>query len=77
MMTAKKGLAGLALGLTVAALATPSFAQMREDRGSAARSKAIHDCSVQSVKQHPNYTDETGQITSYYVGMGQRATRVS
>jgi hypothetical protein len=52
MVPMKKSLAGLALGLTVVALATPSFgqSQSRENQTSAARSAAIHECSVRASK---------------------------
>jgi hypothetical protein len=52
MLSMKKSLAGLALGLTVAALATPSFgqSQSRETQTSAAREAAIHECSVRASK---------------------------
>jgi hypothetical protein len=51
-MVPKKSLAGLALGLTLAALATPSFGQTQstEHQASAARDAAIHECSVRASK---------------------------
>jgi len=52
MVPMKKSLAGLALGLTLAALATPSFGQGQstEHQASAARDAAIHECSVRASK---------------------------
>src|SRR6266851_195618 len=63
MVPMKKSLAGLALGLTVAALATPSFgqSQSRGNQTSAAREAAIHECSVRASK-YQNASEETHQL---------------
>jgi hypothetical protein len=42
--------AGLAAGLAVSALATPSFAQRAEDNMSGQREKALRDCSSEAGK---------------------------
>jgi hypothetical protein len=42
--------AGLAAGLALSALATPSFAQRAEDNMSGERAKALQDCSKESGK---------------------------
>jgi hypothetical protein len=42
----KRLLAALALALAVTALASPSFAQRSEDHMSAARAKALRECSL-------------------------------
>ena len=60
MVSMKKSLAGLALGLAVAALATPSFgqSQSRANQTSAARETAVHECSVRASK-FQNASDQT------------------
>ena len=53
MVPMKKSLAaGLAIGLTLGALAAPSFgqSQARGNQTSAAREAAIHECSVRASK---------------------------
>jgi gas vesicle protein len=52
MLSIKKSLTGPALGLIIAALATPSFAQSqsRENQTSIAREAAIHECSMRASK---------------------------
>jgi hypothetical protein len=42
--------AGLAAGLALSALATPSFAQRTEDNMSGERVKALRDCSKEAEK---------------------------
>ena len=42
--------AGLAAGLAISALATPSFAQVSEDNMSDTRNKALRDCTAESGK---------------------------
>jgi hypothetical protein len=42
--------AGLAAGLALSALATPSFAQRAEDNMSGERAKALEDCSKEAGK---------------------------
>ena len=46
----KRRLAALALALAVAAFASPSFAQRSEDHMSAARAKALRECSLLEEK---------------------------
>jgi hypothetical protein len=64
MLTMKRTLAGLALGLAVAGLASPSFAQRSENRTDRARDAAIHDCSVKASKWS-NTMWQTQQFTVY------------
>jgi hypothetical protein len=56
----------MVLGLSVAALTTPSFAQAQrsEFRSNAARDAAIHDCSVKASK-HSNGAEQTMQFAAY------------
>jgi hypothetical protein len=42
--------AGLAAGLAISALATPSFAQLSEDNMSDTRKNALRDCTAESGK---------------------------
>jgi hypothetical protein len=59
----KPALVGLALGLSLAALASPGLAKTREDRDSAsAREKAIHECSMRSGK----ISNTNQQILQFY-----------
>jgi hypothetical protein len=46
----KRRLAALALAIAVAAFASPSFAQRSEDHMSAARAKALRECSLLEEK---------------------------
>jgi hypothetical protein len=61
MLAMKSALVGLALGLSVAALASPGLAKTREDRDSA-REKAIHECSMRSGK----ISNTNQQILQFY-----------
>src|SRR5713226_8488182 len=64
MVPMKKSLAaGLAIGLTLGALAAPSFgqSQARGNQTSAAREAAIHECSVRASK-YQNASEETHQL---------------
>jgi hypothetical protein len=71
MLTLKPALVGLALGLSVAALASPAFAQTRHDRNGA-EERAIHECSVLARKKFPReYTDETNNYYAYRACMGE------
>jgi hypothetical protein len=65
MTMTRKALGALALGLTLATAASPSFAQ-RADNGhmNAAREKAVHDCSVQAGK-YTQGTFGSTQIHAY------------
>jgi hypothetical protein len=69
MLTMKPALVGLALALSVAALATPSLAKTREDRGSA-REQAIHECSVRAGK-YSNTKEQTMQFYDWRACMGE------
>ncbi len=63
MITVNNVLPALALALAVTAFASPSFAQRGEENISAARAKAIHDCSVAAQK----YREYTWGDTDIYV----------
>jgi hypothetical protein len=54
MKTMNIRLAAIALGLAVAAIASPSFAQSNEDGVSPARAAALRQCSTQEQK-YPEY----------------------
>jgi hypothetical protein len=72
MVRLKKTLAGLALVAGVG-LASPSFAQTRQDHPSARELGAIHDCSIRARKEYPReYTDETNNYYAYRACMGER-----
>jgi hypothetical protein len=63
--TIKRTLAGLALGLAIAASASPSFARTADKGNSdSARDAAIHDCSMQASKWS-NTMWQTGQFHAY------------
>ena len=65
MVSMKNSLAGLALGLGVAALATPGFGQnqSRANQTTAAREAAIHECSVRASK-FQDASDQTAHPAS-------------
>jgi hypothetical protein len=64
MLAMKRALTGLALGLAIAGLASPSFAQRSENRTDPARDAAIHDCSVKASKWS-NTMWQTSQFAAY------------
>jgi hypothetical protein len=70
MRTMKRALVGLALGLSVAALASPGFAQRREDRNNAREQAAIHECSVKAGK-YSNTSQLTEQFGVYRACMAE------
>jgi len=63
MVTVNIGLAPLAFVLAVTAFASPSFAQRSEDHMSAARAKALRECSLLEEK-YPESTIQ-GNIGRY------------
>jgi len=70
MIAVNSRLAVLALGLTVTALASPSFAQRSEDQTSRARAAAVHDCSVKA-QNYKQYTWGVTQLQVYRACMAQ------
>jgi hypothetical protein len=71
MLAMKTALVGLALALSVAASASPGFAQTRQDRNGA-EERAIHECSIRARKEFPReYTDETDNYYAYRACMGE------
>jgi hypothetical protein len=74
MFTRKSALAGLALGLAVAGLASPSFAQRTEDRNDAARDAAVHECSVKA-QRWSNTMWQTTQFAVYETCMAEHGQR--
>ena len=69
MITLNKHLIALVLGLAVAALASPSFAQASEYHVSAARAAALRYCNAQADRYH--YERTTTQISTYRACMFQ------
>jgi len=68
MVTLKKCLPALALGLAVTALASPSYAQAPEISG--ARARAIHECSV-AADRYPQYLWGNMEIYQYRACMAE------
>ena len=68
MVTLKKCLPAPALGLAVTVLASPSYAQVPEI--SAARTRAIHECSV-AADRYPQYTSGNMEIYQYQACMAE------
>ena len=64
MLTKSKIVLSLALGLAVATVASPSFAQRTENHNDKARDAAIHECSVQAQKWS-NTMWQTSQFAAY------------
>jgi len=75
MITVNKHLtapvSALALGLAVAALASPSFAQRSEDHMSAARAAAIHECNLKAAR-YRQYTWGDTEIHTYRACMAEQ-----
>ena len=65
-----KTLGALALGLAVAASASPSFAQRSEEGMSGARAKALHDCNAEAGKMTQS-TSASIQLNMYRPCMAQ------
>ena len=70
MVIVNTRLAGLALGLAVAAFASPSFAQGSRNDVSAARAAAIQACSV-AAGRYTEYTWGDMEIYVYRACMAQ------
>jgi len=70
MLTMKPALVRLALGLSVAAWASPGFAQRQEDHNSAREQAAIHECSVRAGR-YSNTSELTTQFAVYNACMAE------
>jgi hypothetical protein len=68
IVTLKKCLPALALGLAVTVLASPSYARVPEI--SAARARAIHECSV-AADRYPQYLWGNMEIYHYRACMAE------
>ena len=68
MVTLKNCLPALALGLAVTVPALPSYAQVPEI--SAARARAIHECSV-AADRYPQHTWGNVEIYQYQACMAE------
>jgi hypothetical protein len=64
MINLKKGLASLAVGIALTALASPSYAQERGVKISPERAQAIHQCSVLAAR-YPQYLWGNQEIYTY------------
>jgi hypothetical protein len=64
MINLKKGLASLAVGIALTALASPSYAQERGFKISPERAQAIHQCSVLAAR-YPQYLWGNQEIYTY------------
>jgi hypothetical protein len=63
MINLRKGLAALAVGLAVSALASPSYAQGGREI-SRQRAQAIHECSLRAAR-YPQYLWGNQEIYTY------------
>jgi len=64
MMNFKKGLAALAVGIAVTALASPSYAQRGPEKISSQRAQAIHECNLLAAR-YPQYLWGNMEIYQY------------
>ena len=64
MMNFKKGLAALAVGIAVIALASPSYAQRGPEGISQQRAQAIHECNLLAAR-YPQYLWGNMEIYQY------------
>jgi hypothetical protein len=70
MINLKKGLASLAVGIALTALASPSYAQERGVKISPERAQAIHQCSV-LASRYPQYLWGNLEIYQYRACMAE------
>jgi hypothetical protein len=70
MLTKSKIALSLAFGLSVAAWASPGFAQRQEDHNSAREQAAIHECSVRAGR-YSNTSELTTQFAVYNACMAE------
>ena len=72
MIIRNKRIAAIALGLTLSALASPSFAQRSEDHMSAARAQALHECNL-AAQKYTQHTWADVQIQTYRACMAEHS----
>ena len=70
MINLRKGLAALAVGLAVSALASPSYAQDGGVRISQQRAQAIHACNLRAAR-YPQYLWGNQEIYTYRACMAE------
>jgi hypothetical protein len=70
MIRLKKGLASLAVGLALTALASPSYAQEGHFQISRERAQALHQCSV-LASRYPQYLWGNLEIYQYRACMAE------
>jgi hypothetical protein len=64
MINLRKGLAALAVGLAVTAMASPSYAQEGHFQISRERAQALHECSLRAAR-YPQYLWGNQEIYTY------------
>ncbi len=64
MINFKKGLASLAVGIALTALASPSYAQEGHFQISRERAQALHECSLRAAR-YPQYLWGNQEIYTY------------
>jgi hypothetical protein len=64
MINLKKGLASLAVGIALTALASPSYAQEGHFQISRERAQALHECSLRAAR-YPQYLWGNQEIYTY------------
>jgi len=64
MIRLKKGLASLAVGIALIALASPSYAQEGHFQISQERAQALHECSLRAAR-YPQYLWGNQEIYTY------------
>jgi hypothetical protein len=64
MINLKKGLASLAVGIALIALASPSYAQEGHFQISRERAQALHECSLRAAR-YPQYLWGNQEIYTY------------
>ncbi len=64
MINSKKGLASLAVGIALTALASPSYAQEGHFQISRERAQALHECSLRAAR-YPQYLWGNQEIYTY------------
>ena len=66
----KKGLASLAVGIALTALASPSYAQEGHFQISRERAQALHECSLRAAR-YPQYLWGNQEIYTYRACMAE------
>jgi len=70
MINLKKGLASLAVGIALTALASPSYAQEGHFQISRERAQALHECSLRAAR-YPQYLWGNQEIYTYRACMAE------